>query len=100
MMGDDLENYTIPKLLDAPNMALWFEVDTAMIGMSGLFTVGFLQNPLHIVGAFVLSIILARYYARMKASGGRGMIKQIIYWYLPGNQKSQPINPNIREYRG
>ena len=100
MMADDLENYTIPKLLDAPNMALWFEVDTAMIGMSGLFTVAFVENPLHIVGAVVLSITLARYYARVKASGGRGMIKQIIYWYLPGNKNNQPINPRIREYRG
>ena len=100
-MSDDLENYIIPKLLDAPNMALWFEVDTAIIGMSGLYLgMIFLHNPLHIVGATALSIVIARYYARIKASGGRGLIPQMAYWYLPGNNKSQPIDPAIREYRG
>ncbi len=100
-MTQNLDNYIIPKLLDAPNMALWFEVDTAVLGASGLY-IGmiFLHNPLHIVGATVFTVVLARYYARIKASGGRGLIPQMAYWYLPGNKKSQPINPAIREYRG
>lgn len=99
-MSDDLENYTIPKLLDAPNMALWFEMDTALIGMSGLFSVALFPNPLHILGSLVLSITIARYYARIKTSGGRGMVPQMAYWYLPGNKSANPIDPKIREYRG
>jgi len=100
MDDEKLDNYIIPKLLDAPNMALWFEADTAVIGMSGLFTVPFLTNPWHILGAIVLSITLARYYARIKASGGRGMIPQMAYWYLPANKDKNPIDPAVREYRG
>jgi len=99
-MSDDLANYMIPKLLDAPPMALWVESDTAILGASGLYIGLATGNLLHLVVATGFSIILARYYARIKASGGRGLIPQLAYWYLPGNKKSQPISPTIREYRG
>jgi type IV conjugative transfer system protein TraL len=96
----DLDNYIIPKLLDAPNMALWFEADTAAIGLSGLVTLALPVQPLHVLGAIILSVVVARYYARIKTGGGRGLVHQMVYWYLPGNEKNQPINPAIREYRG
>ncbi len=99
-MADDLENYMIPKHLDAPPMALWMEADTAMLGASGLYVGLATGSLIHLVVATLFTIILARYYSRIKASGGRGLIPQIVYWYFPGNQKNQPISPVIREYRG
>ena len=99
-MSDNLENYMIPKLLDAPRMALWVEADTAILGASGLY-VGLATGSLqHLFVSTIVTIVLARYYARIKSSGGRGLIPQFIYWYFPGNQRSQPISPTIREYRG
>ena len=99
-MSDNLDNYMIPKLLDAPNMALWVEVDTAIIGGSGLYIGLATGNLMHLLVATCSSIIAARYYARIKSSGGRGLISQLVYWYMPGNKKNQPISPMIREYRG
>ena len=96
----DLDNYIIPKLLDAPNMALWFEADTALIGMSGFFALSLPVGLQIKIGAIVFTILLARYYARIKSGGGRGLVQQMVYWYLPGNKKNQPVNPAIREYRG
>ncbi len=99
-MSDDLDNYMIPRHLDAPRMALWIEADTALLGISGLY-IGFMTGRfLHLVVATAFTMILARYYARIKSSGGRGLISQVMYWYFPGNKKNQPINPIIREYRG
>jgi type IV conjugative transfer system protein TraL len=99
-MSDSLDNYMIPRLLDAPNMALWVEQDTALIGASGLYVGLATGNLLHLVVATVATIIIARYYARIKTSGGRGLISQLMYWYLPGNKINQPVSPVIREYRG
>lgn len=99
-MSDQFENYMIPRFLDAPAMALMIESDTAILGMSGLYIGLMTGNLLHMVVATTFTITLARYYARIKTSGGRGLIPQMAYWYLPGNQKNQPISPVIREYRG
>lgn len=99
-MSENLDNYMIPRLLDAPNMALWFEQDTALIGASGLYVGLATGSLLHLIVATTTTIIVARYYARIKTSGGRGLIAQMAYWYLPGNKKNQPISPVIREYRG
>ncbi len=99
-MSDDIENYLIPRLLDAPAMALWIESDTAILGLSGLY-IGLMTGSLHhLFVAASTSFILAHYYARMKSSGGRGMIPRLVYWYLPGTKKAQPISPLVREYRG
>lgn len=99
-MTDNLDNYLIPKLLDAPSMALWVESDTALIGMSGLYVGLMTGSPLHLLVATVFTVVLARYYARIKGSGGRGLISQLAYWYLPANKQNNPISPTIREYRG
>ena len=99
-MSSELENYLIPRLLDAPPMALWIEADTAVLGASGLYLGMFTGNPLHIVVATGFTFILARYYARIKSSGGRGLIPQMAYWYAPGNKNNQPISPTIREFLG
>lgn len=99
-MSDDLKNFMIPKLLDAPAMALWIEADTAILGASGLYIGLMTGSLLHLFVATCSTILLARYYARIKASGGRGLIPQLMYWYFPGNSKNQPISPAVREYRG
>jgi len=99
-MSEDFDNFMIPRLLDAPPMALWVESDTAIIGASGLYIGLMTGNPLHLIVAPLFTIILARYYARIKSTGGRGMIPQLAYWYLPGSRKKQAISPMIREYRG
>lgn len=99
-MSENLEDFMIPRHLDAPMMALWVESDTAFIGASGLYIGLMTGNPLHLITGMAFTIILARYYSRIKSTGGRGMISQLAYWYLPGNKKNQPISPTIREYRG
>ncbi len=99
-MSENIENYMIPRLLDAPTMALWVEADTAMLAASGLYIGLMTGSLLHLFVGTAVTMTLAYYYARIKTSGGRGFISQIAYWYLPGNKKSQPIDPTIREYRG
>ncbi len=99
-MSSELENYMIPRLLDAPPMALSIEADTAIIGASGIYLGMLASNPLQFVFSVLFTLTLARYYARIKGSGGYGLLPQMAYWYLPANEKNNPISPNIREYRG
>ena len=104
-MSQNLDNYLIPRLLDAPAMILWFEADTALIGSSGLY-LGFIAYALFGAGSLqiillaVMTIALARVYSSIKAEGQRGFIGQLSYWYLPGSNSTRPIKPEIREYRG
>lgn len=94
------EQYRIPRHLDAPPLALWVEVDTAAIGGAGFYLgLIFGGSFLQIAGYTALSLVIARYYARIKMEGGRGVLVQAAYWYLPGSSKF-PVPNDVREYIG
>lgn len=95
----DLDNYRIPRHLDAPPMFLMWEADTA-----GIFLICLMAS--FMVESFipaVAGILLARGYARLKQDGSRGVLVHLLFWYTPSSTSingKKRIHSHIREYIG
>lgn len=73
------EDYRIPRTLDDPGYFLIFQFDTAMV-----FLVVFLMCvAFNIIAALLLALIVVKIYVQLKENGDRGLVKHLIYWYLP-----------------
>lgn len=94
----DLDNYRIPRHLDAPPMFLMWEADTVGMFMIGLAAAFIFEHLLPLL----LGLALANMYARLKQDGGRGVLVHTLYWYTPSSASitSKKIHSHIREYLG
>lgn len=91
------EDYRIPRTLDDPGMFLIFKFDTAVV-----FIVVFLLTvAFSIVASILLALVITKVYVQLKENGDRGLIKHLIYWYLPSDMWLSPYWPSAeREFGG
>lgn len=91
------EDYRIPRTLDDPKMFLFFRFDTAMV----FLIVFMLTIAFSIVIALLLSLMAAKIYIQLRENGDRGLVKHLVYWYLPSDLWLSPYWPSAeREFGG
>lgn len=95
-MSHDTEGYWIPRTLDDPPLALFFELDTALIFMTVVLIFGMISM---LVGG-VMALVICKMFVRLKDNGGKGMLIQVLYWYLPSDVFSKWLISSQREYVG
>lgn len=95
-MSHDSQGYWIPRTLDDPPLVLFFEFDTALIFVVVILLFGMISM---LVGG-VMALFICRMYIRLKDDGGKGMLIQAVYWYLPSDVFSKWLNSSQREYVG
>jgi type IV conjugative transfer system protein TraL len=89
-----MDQYYIPKYLDAPRRILIFTVDEAItIGLLFVIFVFFLKQQ-------ILAIIVCglAYFGLKRLKGDRGptYIRRLIYWHLPPIIKFKQIPPSYK----
>lgn len=93
-----MEDFWIPRNLDASPLLFIWEADIAFVHMAWIVLGGVL-NMLAV--GLVFSIMVGRAYARLKEEGGPGLLLKILYWYTPSEWwLSKDLPSNIREYIG
>ncbi|WP_127476676.1 type IV conjugative transfer system protein TraL [Sulfurivermis fontis] len=82
-MGEE-ESHVIPKHLDDPPMYLMWDADEAWAFLGPLFVVlAFTPSLVNLILGGVLGFFSMRTLARIKATGGKQLIKHALYWYTP-----------------
>ena len=94
----DDSDFLIPRNLEAPNMLLIWEMDSAVLYT--IILVLFSVLTLYFTG-LTLAFYTTRGYGYLKEEGGRGLVVKLLYWYTPlGMWISSNLPSHVREYYG
>jgi conjugal transfer pilus assembly protein TraL len=75
-------DYYIPSRLDDPGKLLFWDVDVALVVVTGFMIGVYSANIAVFITSILGSMALASAYGKMKSGKHPGMSKHIIYWYL------------------
>ncbi len=90
------ERFCIPRRLDDPPTFFFWQFDTVLI-VVGFFIIGSLLQLAVILS--LAGIFVARGWSRLRASGARGILPALLYWYSPCWLPQRPPSC-VREYVG
>jgi len=96
----DRSSHYIPRRLDDQGKLLFWEIDQALIIITG-FLIGLYSMNLAVMAVSIpLSVVAASRYGKLKAGHHPGMAKHVAYWYL-GLPKTKVTPPShFRELIG
>ncbi len=96
----DQSPYYIPRRLDDPGKLLFWDVDLALLVVTGFLVGLYSMNLLVMAASLTISIVLASRYGKLKAGHHPGMAKHFVYWH--GGVPSFKVTPpsHFRELIG
>ncbi len=93
------KSYYIPKHLDDPPKALWWDMDEIVVFATIIFPGILLKNWTLLIVFMVLGIYVTYQYTKIKSGKIRGFLIHLIYWSLGLKFKRIPAS-HIREISG
>lgn len=93
------KSYYIPKHLDDPPKAFWWDMDEIILFSSIVFPGILLKNFTVLLIFFMLAVIVVFQYTKLKAGKLRGFLWHFSYWVLGFKFKGIP-DSSIREFSG
>jgi len=94
------KSYYIPRRLDDPPKALWFDADEIIVFAVILFPGILMKSFLMFMVMLVVSLFVTYQYTKIKAGKLRGYLIHFLYWNF-GSLKLKRLPPShIREISG
>ena len=94
------ERFFIPRTLDDPPLFFLWNFDEAVVVIACAI-IGSLVGKAMILPGLGAGMLGARFLARVKAEGGRGLLVRAAYWYTPSDWWFPTATPSHqREYIG
>ncbi|TXI93586.1 MAG: type IV conjugative transfer system protein TraL [Neisseriales bacterium] len=94
------KSYYIPKRLDDPPKALWFDADEIIVFAVILFPGIIMKKFMLFLLVFVIALFVTYQYTKIKAGKLRGFLIHFFYWNF-GALKLKRLPPShIREISG
>lgn len=93
------KNYYVPKHLDDPPKALWFDADEVVVFAVIILPGIIMKNFTFFVLFFTLAILVTYQYAKIKSGKVKGFLIHFIYWAIGIKLKRIPES-HIREISG
>ncbi|PKM44771.1 MAG: type IV conjugative transfer system protein TraL [Gammaproteobacteria bacterium HGW-Gammaproteobacteria-1] len=98
------ESHIIPKHLDDPPMYLLWDADEAWTFLGPVFMVlALAPSFINIVLGGVMGFFAMHTLARIKAAGGKQLIRHALYWYTPTEawfKFARTPTSDVREFIG
>lgn len=92
-----MDEYWIPRNLNAPALLFMWEADTVMIFLV-IFLLGIMLEM--VLVSAVIAWLAVRTASKLKEEGGVGLLQRLLYWYMPSDWLTQKYPSHIREFVG